>query len=105
MSDTSVNIVPLLRPVEADDPERKPYRFEEVFLFLFKNDEGDEGVAGYQTDIEGRAVAVMMVAADEDRKESYKKVARDMANKSGREIEIIRFSNREHIETIAPFIT
>ncbi len=71
-------------------------KIERIFAFIAKDDQGNEGVCGFQSDMGWMA----MVGADQAMIDKLKPMARSIAKSSGKTITICRFSIREEIETI-----
>lgn len=71
---------------------------DEMFAFLGIDDDG-EGIVGFK----GPRGWMPMVGADMARVESFREMAQEVANLSGRRIVVAKFSIREDIETIEPY--
>jgi hypothetical protein len=80
-------------------PPNEQLRIDEVWLFI-SVDETGEGVCG--APLLGAGSLVPLIAADEARLKSLIPVARQLARDSGRQIKLIKLSQRTELMTIAP---
>ena len=73
-------------------------KIEQIYAFIAE-DTGpdDEGVTGFATGMGW----MPMVGADIDRIESLKPIAQQIAKSTGKKIKLIKFTNREEVETIS----
>lgn len=72
-------------------------RIDEVFVFVASDADG-EGVPAFIT----REMWMPLMAADKDRVDSLREIARRIARESGNKITLCRFSVREELEVIEP---
>lgn len=72
-------------------------KITEVYVFA-SVDEGGEGIIGHTLPIGGRATFMPFVAADKERMEALKPLAKEIARVSGKKIKLIRLSVREELE-------
>lgn len=72
---------------------------KEIYVFIFKHDDGDESVPAF---LHAGHTWHPLVAADPARLESYREVAKKLARESGKEIRLVKFTAREEIEVIKP---
>lgn len=80
------------------DPGGLGFEIEEVWAFVAVHDEdGDEGVIGAPAPGGGH---MPLIAADKERLESLRPMAELIAEKTGKEINLVKFHQREHVETI-----
>jgi hypothetical protein len=75
---------------------------DEIFVFVTKDATGNEGVAAFNGP---NNMVFPMVCADKARVDSLRPIAVQIAEHTGCEIKLIRFSNREELETITPEAT
>lgn len=73
-------------------------RINEMYAFVAVDDDGTEGVCAFPLD----GVWMPMVGADSARVEALRPMAQQMATGLGKNVEIVRFTLRESIETIQP---
>ena len=72
-----------------------------VWCFLSKDDDGDEAMCGFR--MPGQSGGWMaMIAADEKRVESLRRLAGIIAAQTGKKIVLAKFTMREDLETIKP---
>lgn len=82
------------------DPGGLGFEIEAIWAFLAVHDEdGDEGVISAPAPGGGQ---MPLIAADQDRLESLRPIAEAIANKTGKDVNLVKFHQREHIETIEP---
>lgn len=77
-------------------------RIEAMYAFISTDDEGNEGLCGIQT-LDG--MMMPLIAADPERVESLRSVAKRLAAQrgvTGKEIKLVKFATREELETITP---
>lgn len=76
-------------------------KIDQIFAFIAE-DEGpdDEGITSFHSAQHGGWMP--MVAADEKRIDSLRQFAQAISDESGKKITLIRFSQREVVEVIAP---
>lgn len=70
---------------------------DEMFAFI-SVDEYGEGLVGTLT----RTGWMPLVGADMSRVDSLRKMAQQVARDSGRDVKLVRFSNRTELETFKP---
>ena len=75
-----------------------PLKIEKMFAFVATDDEGNEGVCGFNV---GGAGWMPMVGADMAMVEKLRPMALATAEKSGQRIKLVLFTNREEVEEIA----
>ena len=73
-------------------------KIEEMYVFIAEDGPNDEGVSAFQIG----DTWLPMVGADMKRVDSMKPVAQLIADRTGQTIKLIRFTQREEIETIEP---
>ena len=74
-------------------------KIEEIFAFVAEDEEDQvEGVCGYKT----RNGWLPMVGADQTRVASLRPFAQIVANATGKEITLAKFTVRTDVETIVP---
>jgi transcriptional regulator with XRE-family HTH domain len=88
-----------LRALAAAPPEQ-PKKVEQLWLFLARDEAGDEHLVS--VNLAGEEAETLMVAADQERREELEQIAQVLADKSGRTIEMVRFSTRKHAKTMRP---
>jgi hypothetical protein len=74
-------------------------KITEIYAFV-SIDEGGEGVVGMTMPINGRETFMPFVCADKQRMESLKPIAKQIAKESGKQIKLIKLTNRKDIETL-----
>lgn len=72
------------------------FKITELYAFAAVADDGDEGIASFLAGDKW----MPMVAADKARLEQFTPIAKEMSKATGKTIRVLRFSNRETIETI-----
>ncbi len=72
-------------------------KIDEMYAFIATEDDGQEGICAFQ--IHG-GMWMPMVGADLARMESLRPMAEKIAKATGKQIEVIKFTNREHLEMI-----
>lgn len=72
-------------------------KIEKMYAYITLEGE-QEGVIGFHSGMGW----VPLVGADTDRAKSYRPVAQDIANRTGKEVKLIFFSQREEVEVIKP---
>jgi len=77
----------------------EPFKITELWAFVSKDKDGEEGVCGFHSK---DGVFWPMVAADVARLKDYFPIAEDISKKSGMKIEVRRFSKMEIISVITP---
>ena len=75
-------------------------KITEIYCFV-SVDEGGEGVIGQQVDMPNGKTFMPFVCADKARMESLKPLAKQISEKTGQKIKLIRLTNREEIEDIS----
>lgn len=80
----------------SQNSSAKPLRVDEVYCFIARNKDGDEGIPAIQLG----NLMMPMVGADMDRVLSLMGFAKTMAKEGSVTIELVKFSNRTHVETI-----
>ena len=75
-------------------------RIDQMYAFVVLDKDGTEGVAAMMVD--GGRGWLPMVGADMARVESLKPLAQQLAKERGVEIRLLRFGNRELVETFKP---
>lgn len=70
----------------------------EVYAFLAVDTDGAEGVPAAELG----DMVMPLIAADADRLESLRPMAQSLASSYGMKITVVRFTNREDVETIHP---
>lgn len=81
--------------VELHDPGNK-LRINEIFAFVSVDNNGNEGVCGFSTP-EGM---MPLIAADPERVESLRVIAKQLAGMTDKKIQLIKFTVREDMEVI-----
>lgn len=71
---------------------------EEMFAFVVVDEDGDEGICGFQNPQTGEWMP--MVGADIARVDSLLPIARQISKATGKEIRLLRFKTREELEVI-----
>ncbi len=79
------------------EPKNELLRIESLWAFVSKDDEGNEGLCGFQTP-DGKWIA--MVGADEDRVKSLIPYAEHLAKNTKQTISLVKFHTREEIKVI-----
>lgn len=74
------------------------FTIESIHAFVAVDEKGDEGVAAFRMGDHW----FPMVAADERRLESLKKMAKKIAMDTGKTLRIMKFTTKETIGEIAP---
>lgn len=74
------------------------FRIETIHAFVAVDDDDEEGLTGFMSE----SGWMPMVAADPTRLESLRPIAQQIAAASGATIKLVRFSQREELEVIAP---
>jgi hypothetical protein len=86
-------------PNEAAKPEEKePFKLQELYAFVSKNENGNEGIIGMPSP-QG---VIPMFTADKKNLPKLLEGARLFANAMDQSITVLKFSNREEYETIEP---
>ena len=73
-------------------------RITEVYAFICLDEDGTEGIPAFAAP---GGVVMPMLCADKARVDSLRQLARDVV-RTGRKVELVRFSVREHVEDIEP---
>lgn len=73
-------------------------RIDEMFAFVADEGGGDEGVVATHTG----AGWMPLVGADMNRVDSLRPLAEELARITGREIRLIKFTNREDLDVLSP---
>ena len=73
-------------------------RITEVIAFVALDSDGDEGIPAFW---DGRLM-LPLIAADSHRVESLLPIARRIAEETGIEIQVLRFTVREQIDVLNP---
>ena len=73
-------------------------KITEIYAFVSVDKNGNEGVCAFST----HKAMVPMIAADLERLEQFKPIARELAKISPHAIKLIKFHTREEIEEIKP---
>lgn len=83
------------KTTEEEPEERKPREINKVYVFLtdLPGERGGEGIVSVPT----QHGIVPMVALDERQLESFRALAQDIANDSGRNIWAVAFTEREEV--------
>jgi hypothetical protein len=71
---------------------------ETIFAFVLRDDDGTEGIPATLVG----PMQMPLVGADMDRVASLEPIAQQLANASGKTIELVQFTTREHLKTIEP---
>jgi len=73
-----------------------------MYAFIATEADGQEGICAFQTEPVGEVSGMWMpmVGADLARMESLRPMAEKIAKATGKQIEVIKFTNREHLEMI-----
>lgn len=74
------------------------FRIRDIHAFVAEDEEGEEGLCAFFTGGQW----MPLVAADPARLVSIRPVAQAIAKQTGRPIKLIRFTQREEVETIKP---
>lgn len=77
------------------DPGNK-FSINEIWAFVSRDDDGNEGVVGATMG----GVFMPLIAADKDRLDSLRPLAKDMLRLSKKKIFLVKFSQRSEIEEI-----
>lgn len=72
-------------------------KINEMYAFIATEADGQEGICAFQTE---PGMWMPMVGADLARMESLRPMAEKIAKATGKQIEVIKFTNREHLEMI-----
>ncbi len=75
-------------------------KITEIYCFV-SVDEGGEGVIGQQVDMPNGTTFMPFVCADKARMESLKPLAKNIAERTGKKIKLIKLTNREELEDIS----
>jgi hypothetical protein len=75
-------------------------RIDSAYIFLVKNDEGDEGVAAFYNPTRKRLEP--LVASTEEKLEEMTELAQGMVTLNGRPMLIAHFTQREDVSEIVP---
>lgn len=75
-----------------------PYKIEQIFAFISTDEDGSEGVIGFET----HGVFMPLVGADMDRIESLKPIVQQVANMTQKQVRLCRFHQLEELESINP---
>jgi hypothetical protein len=81
------------------NPPNQQLRIDEVWLFV-SIDETGEGVCAAQ--LMGAGSLIPLIAADEERLKAMMPVARRIAKESGKQVKLIKLSERTELMTIQP---
>lgn len=73
-------------------------QIDEMYAFIVIDDDGSEGIPATKKG----DWWFPLVGADMARVNSLRPVARELARKLGKSVELVRFTTREHLETIEP---
>jgi hypothetical protein len=85
--------------IVVDDPGGVGFRIEHLYAFLSIDEtDDDEGVCAFH----GGQGWMPMVAADEERLDDYKRIAKRIASETGRPVKLVRFDQRVELEEIKP---
>lgn len=71
-------------------------RIDEIWVFISEDAPGEEGIIGAKLGENW----VPFVAADRERVESLKPIAREIGKITERKVKLVKFSNRTDVETI-----
>jgi hypothetical protein len=82
------------------DPPNELLRIDRIWLFISVDDDGNEGVCA--ASLAGPGSLIPLIAADEERLESLRGVATEIAVLSGKTVRLLKFTVREEVEVIAP---
>ena len=80
-------------------PKNELLRIDELYAFISKDEEGNEGLCGYSPQ---PGVYIGMVCANPERVAILKPLADDIAKQGNREIRLVKFSIRTELETYNP---
>lgn len=72
-------------------------KIDEMYAFIATEDDGQEGICAFQT---RPGMWMPMVGADLARIASLRPIAEGIAKATGKQIEVCKFTNREHLEMI-----
>lgn len=75
------------------------FRIETVVAFVAHDGDDDEGIMGF---LQPDGTWMPMIAADEERIRRLRPIAEDQAKATGQQVKLVRFSQREDLETIDP---
>lgn len=78
------------------DDSPNTLKIEEVFVFISKDEEGNEGVCAFATP----NGMMPMVAADKSRLDSLRDIAKQIAQLTNKSVHLIKLSSRENLEEI-----
>lgn len=73
-----------------------PLKIDEIFAFITTDDQGNEGICGFLSNLGW----IPMVGADQAAIDKLKPMAKKITQETGKQIEICRFSKRESVETL-----
>lgn len=76
-----------------------PFKITELWAFVSVGRDGDEGVCGFHSE---DGVFWPMVCADVARLRTYFPIAEDISKKSGRKIEVRRFTDMKTVSVVTP---
>lgn len=74
-------------------------KIDDLHVFISKDATGNEGIPAISLP---NGMILPMVCADQDRVNALRSYAQDIAETTGTEIKLVRFSNREVVEIIVP---
>lgn len=77
-----------------------PFKINELWAFVSTDEEGVEGVCAFRS-VDGW---LPMVAADVKRLSSLRPLANEVAKRTGRPVQLIKFTAREDIEMLTGLI-
>lgn len=72
-------------------------KIDEMYAFIATDEDGQEGICAFQIE---SGLWMPMVGADLKRVDSLRPIARSIVLATGRQIEVCKFTNREHLEMI-----
>ncbi len=73
-------------------------RIEQMYAFIIVDDDGTEGIPAFNPPDGG--MAIPMVGADMAMVDKLRPIAVTMSLTFGKTVELVKFSQREHVETI-----
>ena len=82
--------------VDAIHKPKNYLRIDELWAFVSVDEDGDEGICAFSPP--GSQLMMTMVAADKNRVESLKPIAKDLAKKAKMTIRLVRFFDKEILE-------
>lgn len=74
-------------------------RIEQMYAFIIVDTDGTEGIPAFTT---ASGMAMPLVGADMNRVNSLFPLAQALADSHGKPIELVKFTNREHLNLIQP---